>query len=226
MISTLIKILTNLAVQIITHIPCCGPQLLFVTGATVMIGQTGAKILYQSQFILPLLISVFFTWGPMAAWFQKHRHSAACSHGCLHKPLPKWRVYLNDLKIGYAVTLALYLVIPPHNHNLLFGHVEGWAATEKQFALLYKKDAAQYWPWSERFWVNNSAVTIEGDTLQAQMTEVSWYRGFLETALTQNKRRITGTFTPDIDRSQFLRLMWTRQQHPKIVTGRLKAKFS
>ena len=127
--SKFIQSIGHTGTTLLSHIPCCGPQLLLFSGTQIIVGETATHLLYQAQFITPWLTAAFFTFGPGRKWLVSKKHCAEhthCAPTCQDKPISNTRRFVESVVLGYIIVACLYVLIPRtmHNHEHQNTHVE------------------------------------------------------------------------------------------------------
>jgi len=159
----------NILTGIITHIPCCGPQVVMGVWGLKLLGTYSVTVLYQWQFIIPLFISLLTT-----AWFvylalrhKNHLRAAAIA-----------KFFAVDLAIGYAIVFALFLCIPPHDHRMIGGSGAGYVTVADHVMTLSFHDTGHLWPWSQRYFIARTDVPLDVSDGEKTFTakELSWWR--------------------------------------------------
>lgn len=161
----------NIFTALVSHIPCCGPQVFAGVWGLKLLSAYAVTALYQWQFIIPVIISFVTT-----CWFvwrmQGHGHHQLTQGEIV-------RFFVADLMIGYAIVLVLYLFLPPPgDHYLLQTGGRGYISRADHVAGLVATDEKRMWPWNTRYFIAHLDARVDSDEAETVFPakELPWYQ--------------------------------------------------
>jgi hypothetical protein len=146
----------NALTAVSAHIPCCGSQLLIGIFGAQTLGAISTSYIYEYQFLMPIVISVFFTGLLMVSRYLPRKQYLVCNHLKTQKNAPQKirNFFILNLLLGYLVVSFLYFFIPPHKHHIIDIHTNGYLIRDGQDILVSYEDDTRAWPWSKRIFIS------------------------------------------------------------------------
>ena len=164
--------------SVLSHIPCCGPQVLMAGAGIKLLGAYSTTVLYQLQFIIPIIMSILATLLFVYLAHRHRHHVEDCAHRKHLRARDIGRFFVIDLVIGYIIVSILFLSLPPHDHRVMTGQATGWITVEDQMLAVEFSDRQRLWPWSHRHFIAHLNNVLDEDAESQTMAakEITWYR--------------------------------------------------